>query len=72
MPDVSGQQVFERWQEEQPALTRRVVFITGDIVSADLQQFLASTGQPFIAKPFDLDVVLRVLEQERHTGFSVL
>jgi two-component system NtrC family sensor kinase len=61
MPDVSGKQVFEQWQREQPALARTVVFLTGDIVSTDLQQFLASTGRPFIAKPFELEAVIRVL-----------
>jgi two-component system NtrC family sensor kinase len=62
MPDISGKQVFERWMSDRPALARRVVFLTGDIVSADLQQFLAGTGQPFLAKPFDLDAVLQLLQ----------
>ncbi|HEY2377470.1 MAG TPA: PAS domain S-box protein [Gemmatimonadaceae bacterium] len=62
MPDISGKNVFERWASERPELARRVVFLTGDIVSADLQQFLAGTGQPFLAKPFDLDVVLQLLQ----------
>jgi two-component system NtrC family sensor kinase len=65
MPDVSGKQVFEHWQSDQPELARRVVFLTGDIVSEDLQQFLAATGRPFIAKPFELDAVLRVLQPLR-------
>lgn len=63
MPDISGQNVFEQWQNERPELARRVVFITGDIVGADLQRFLSGTGQPFIAKPFDLEVVLQVLNR---------
>jgi two-component system NtrC family sensor kinase len=62
MPDISGQSVFEQWQRERPELARRVIFLTGDIVSADLQRFLASTGQAFLAKPFDLDVVLQLLQ----------
>jgi two-component system NtrC family sensor kinase len=63
MPDMSGKNVFEQWQKEQPKLARRVVFLTGDIVSEDLQQFLKSTGRPFIAKPFDLDAVLQFLQR---------
>lgn len=63
MPDISGQNVFEQWQDERPELARRVVFLSGDIVGADLQRFLSGTGQPFIAKPFDLDVVLQVLNR---------
>jgi two-component system NtrC family sensor kinase len=63
MPDISGQNVFEQWQRERPDLARRVVFLSGDIVGAELQRFLSGTGQPFIAKPFDLDGVLQVLER---------
>jgi PAS domain S-box-containing protein len=63
MPDISGKNVFEQWKNERPDLARRVVFLTGDIVGAELQQFLSGTGQPLIAKPFDLDVVLQVLNR---------
>jgi CheY-like chemotaxis protein len=63
MPDISGKNVFEQWQNERPELARRVVFVTGDMVSEDLQHFLSGTGQPFLAKPFDLDVVLQVLNR---------
>ena len=63
MPDLSGQHVFEQWKTEHPELARRVVFLTGDIVSTDLQQFLSGTGRPFVAKPFDLEVVLQFLNR---------
>ena len=63
MPDISGQTVFRQWQMKRPDLAERVVFLTGDIVSEDLFQFLTGTGRPFIAKPFDLDVVLQSLNQ---------
>ncbi|MEP6551684.1 MAG: ATP-binding protein, partial [Gemmatimonadales bacterium] len=61
MPDISGQSVFEQWQHERPELARRVVFLTGDIMSADLQRFISGTGRPLIPKPFDLGDVLQVL-----------
>jgi len=63
MPDISGQTVYRQWQARRPDLAERVVFLTGDIVSEDLFQFLTGTGRPFIAKPFDLDVVLQSLNQ---------
>jgi CheY-like chemotaxis protein len=63
MPDISGINVFEQWQKEQPRLAKRVVFLTGDIVSEDLQTFLSSTGRPFIAKPFNLEDVLQFLHR---------
>jgi two-component system NtrC family sensor kinase len=65
MPDVSGQQVFERWQVERPELSERVVFITGDIVSADLQGFLRRAGRPYIAKPFEFSAIIDVLPATR-------
>jgi two-component system NtrC family sensor kinase len=68
MPDVSGQQIFERWARERPDLTSRVIFITGDIVSADLQRFLTDTGRPFLAKPFDFEAILRVLPQQQSSA----
>lgn len=63
MPDISGQTVFRQWESRRPDLAERVVFLTGDIVSEDLFQFLTGTGRPFIAKPFDLDVVLQSLNR---------
>lgn len=63
MPDISGQTVFRQWQTKRPDLAERVVFLTGDIVSEDLFQFLTGTGRPFIAKPFNLEVVLQSLNR---------
>jgi two-component system NtrC family sensor kinase len=64
MPDVSGKQVFETFQAEDAEIARRVIFLTGDIMSRDLQLYLEGTGRPFLAKPFDLDAVLRVLPRK--------
>lgn len=65
MADVSGQQIFERWRADRPDLAERVVFLTGDIVSADLQAFLSSTGRPYLPKPFEFDAVVRALPGRR-------
>jgi len=65
MPDVSGQQVFERWRRDRRELSDRVVFITGDIVSADLQSFLRGSGRPYIAKPFEFKAIVDVLPSKR-------
>ena len=71
MPDVSGQQVFERWAKSCPPLSERVVFITGDIVSPDLQSFLNGTGRPYLAKPFDFSQVEELLPRTRVHGVTV-
>ena len=61
MPDISGKQVFEHWRTEDPTLADRVVFLTGDIVSSELQGFLSRTGRPFVSKPFELESLLQYL-----------
>ena len=65
MPDVSGEQVFEHWKRERSDLSDRVVFITGDIVSADLESFLRGSGRPYLAKPFEFSAITEVLPKRR-------
>ena len=68
MPDVSGQQVFERWSRTRPDLASRVVFLTGDVVSRELHAFLSRTGRPYVAKPFQFGDILAVLPQRDGLG----
>jgi len=44
-----------------PALRRRVVFLTGDVLSREKRTFLEATGAPVLTKPCDLDEVRRVV-----------
>src|SRR2546427_70411 len=54
MPDINGATIWQRLVAAQSPLAQRVAFITGDTVDVATQQFLASTGRPFIAKPVDM------------------
>jgi CheY-like chemotaxis protein len=63
MPDISGQQIYQQWESDRPELTSRVIFLTGDIVSTDLQEFLRRTGRPYLPKPFEFEAILRLLPQ---------
>ncbi len=65
MPDMSGKQIYERLAKQKPHLARRVIFTTGDTVSADLRQFLTETGQPFIPKPFEFRAIVNALSDDR-------
>jgi PAS domain-containing protein len=40
-----------------PALGKRLVFVTGDLLDPAKQRFLASTGATIVAKPFDITEV---------------
>ncbi len=52
MPDLGGPAFYRELLRVDPALARRVVFVTGDVVSADTRRFLEETGLPWVEKPF--------------------
>ena len=64
MPEMGGREFFQVLALRSPELASRVVFVTGDIVSPDTQEFLERTGQPVIEKPFDLEALERLVAQE--------
>ena len=55
LPGMSGSEIYKRIHEISVPLSRRVVFITGDVMGADTEAFLAKTKAPYIAKPFNLE-----------------
>ena len=52
MPEMTGMELYEQLRLEQPALAEHVIFITGDILSPDIHEFLNRVRSPLIAKPF--------------------
>ncbi len=62
MPGMDGQEVHRRIAAVQPGLERRIVFITGGTFSPELDEFLATTPNPLLAKPFQLDDVIAAVE----------
>jgi len=44
-------------------MAKRVVFITGDVVTADTHDFLVSTGKPYLSKPFNRREIIDVIEK---------
>ena len=49
MPELDGFGLYDRLREERPGLAARMVFITGDLLSANARR---NTRQPIIPKPF--------------------
>lgn len=68
MPGMDGRKFFETVKKQNPALAHRIVFVTGDTVSADTQAFFEETGARCLSKPFSIaqvvDTVNEVLEKE--------
>jgi two-component system, NtrC family, sensor kinase len=54
MPGLNGQQVYERLHASDPDMSRRLIFITGDVVNEKTQQFLSTQHKVCLSKPFTL------------------
>jgi PAS domain S-box-containing protein len=68
MPNVDGQQLYERVACERPELVRRFVFATGDLARQETLAFLEGLPNRILAKPFEVETVRRVLSQAAARG----
>ena len=55
MPGMSGQQLYQLIHASDSRLARRVVFVTGAMLSPDIEEFVADTGNSVLSKPFRLE-----------------
>ncbi|HJW88698.1 MAG TPA: hybrid sensor histidine kinase/response regulator, partial [Dehalococcoidia bacterium] len=51
----SGIELYQQTCKLKPSLARRVIFITGDMMSPDTSEFLSQAKVPYIVKPFSLE-----------------
>lgn len=63
MPGLNGQQFYEMVARKKPEMARRIVFLTGDMVNEETQDFLKASGSPHLAKPFNLENVKRIVAE---------
>jgi len=52
MPDMDGVALWREVHRRQPALSRRMLFVTGDTLSAGIRGFLDDSGCEALDKPF--------------------
>ncbi len=57
LPSMSGIELYRYMQKTVKSLARRVIFITGDVMSQDTIGFLSRTRAPYITKPFDAEQI---------------
>jgi two-component system NtrC family sensor kinase len=62
LPDVDGRAVWQWIGERRGTLSGRVVFMTGDTMSAETQRFLHDSGRPVLTKPLTIDRVRVVVD----------
>ena len=67
MPGMDGASFYRQVRQRDPALARRIIFITGDTVSPDTRAFLQRVSNPVLSKPFKIgplrDAIEAVLSQ---------
>jgi CheY-like chemotaxis protein len=63
MAGMSGTEFYEAAVEFRPGLARRVIFMSGDVLNPDLRGFATQRGIRLLAKPFDIDAVIRVVRE---------
>ena len=52
MPGMDGTALYDVLSKQYPPLAARLAFVTGDILSPKVAEFLKRTGIPHLAKPF--------------------
>ena len=71
MPDVDGPALYYELRSASPELTRRMVFVTGDIMSPETRRFLDETCLRYLEKPFtisEFQAAVRSLRGETSTS----
>jgi CheY-like chemotaxis protein len=61
-PHMSGIELFHQLENENPEAVKKFIFTTGDVLSANVKEFLKVTGRPYLPKPFtpeELRVIVR-------------
>lgn len=69
MPGMSGLQLYEHILAANPAMARRVLFMSGDVINDSFEDFLRRHNRVCLSKPFELtefrQAVRRILEDSR-------
>src|SRR5215467_3496628 len=64
MPKRDGMAFYKGLAESVPALSKHVIFVTGDVAGTHAEQFLTETGCRWLAKPFRLGDLMRAVREE--------
>ncbi|HJX36779.1 MAG TPA: ATP-binding protein, partial [Dehalococcoidales bacterium] len=57
MPGMSGIELHTHILEKSPAMKNKIIFITGDVMGADIKEFLVKNNLTYFAKPFDIEAL---------------
>jgi DNA-binding NarL/FixJ family response regulator len=60
---MRGIELYQAIKKKHPNSAKKIIFITGDVMTANTRDFLASTGRPYLIKPFDSKDVTDIIEK---------
>lgn len=63
MPFMDGKEFYMKITERYPYLSKRIVFITGDVANQETVSFLREIGNLHLRKPFTIREVKDLLEK---------
>jgi PAS domain S-box-containing protein len=63
MAGMNGTEFYDAAVEIRPELARRAVFMSGDVLNPDLRGFATQRDVRLLAKPFDIEAVIRVVRE---------
>jgi two-component system cell cycle sensor histidine kinase/response regulator CckA len=63
MPRLDGRAFHRELESIDPAMARKVLFVTGDVAGTEAERFLEETDCRWLAKPFRLKDLLRVTRE---------
>ena len=63
MPRLDGTSFHRELEKIDPAMARKVLFVTGDVAGTEAERFLEETSCRWLAKPFRLKDLLRVARE---------
>ena len=55
MPGMNGTEMYSHILKKIPKMKNRIIFITGDVMGADIKAFISNNNIPFLAKPFRMN-----------------
>jgi signal transduction histidine kinase/ActR/RegA family two-component response regulator len=64
MPELDGVDLYREIERRFASMRGRVVFVTGDVLDQEKQEFLASTDATVITKPFNLSDVRAAVRRQ--------
>jgi CheY-like chemotaxis protein len=68
MPELDGPTFYALLVCQYPALSRRVIFLTGESGSAPSMAFLTQCGRPWLRKPCTIATVRRAIQHVLHAA----